>query len=234
MRCKEAKRRISLLFDGELDESCRRQLEAHLQSCAACSAEAELLEQLTVGLQSFAPLEPREAGWDRLVERIEAAQPARRRLTPAYALACFTALSVAVVLLVLSVRGGRETAKVPPRERVHTVQRSPLPEVAPQDSGQPERVVRDGTGGSGVLRSTPGVLKRHPHPRIKRETSTPPVVPAPSPKNVQPEQEYVAEVEPALQSNEISYEADRLLARGMSVLVEASAEKETGEGGKNL
>jgi hypothetical protein len=69
---------------------------------------------------------------------------------------------------------------------------------------------------------------------MKHGTSTPPVVPAPSPKKVQPEQEYVAEVEPALQSNEISYEADRLLARGMIVLVEASAEKETGEGGKNL
>lgn len=152
---------------------------------------------------------------------------------PAYALACFAAI-VAVVLFVLSVRGGRETAKVPPRERVHVVQRSPLPRPAPQDSGQPTPVVWGAAGGPRPSNLTPGVLKRHPRPRIKHGTSTPPVVPAPSPKKVQPEQEYVAEVEPALQSNEISYEADRLLARGMIVLVEASAEKETGEGGKNL
>jgi hypothetical protein len=72
---------------------------------------------------------------------------------------------------------------------------------------------------------------------IKKKTPTAPKQPASPTEPVEieptPEQEYLAEIE-SVQPVDVSSEADALLARGLSVLVEASVEYESSERGEHL
>ena len=46
MRCNKAKKYLTALLDGELDEKLRTRIEEHLIGCAACQSERKALERV--------------------------------------------------------------------------------------------------------------------------------------------------------------------------------------------
>ena len=60
LSCEEAKSRLSAHLDGELSGEERRELEAHLEACAACRAELEVLRRLDKAFEVLA--EPAPSG----------------------------------------------------------------------------------------------------------------------------------------------------------------------------
>jgi predicted anti-sigma-YlaC factor YlaD len=69
--------RLSEYLDGELPETERVALEAHLSSCAQCSAVLADLRLVIRQAQALAPLEPRHDLWPVIVRRIGATSPAQ-------------------------------------------------------------------------------------------------------------------------------------------------------------
>jgi anti-sigma factor RsiW len=65
MNCKEVKPELVAHLDGELQDSIRSEVEAHLESCAACRAEREALASTLKSVESL-PAEGRgRCGWGR-------------------------------------------------------------------------------------------------------------------------------------------------------------------------
>ena len=58
MNCKEVKPELVAYLDGELQDSIRSDVEAHLESCAACRAERENLASTLRSLESLPATEP--------------------------------------------------------------------------------------------------------------------------------------------------------------------------------
>jgi len=110
MNCKEVKPELVAYLDGELEDPVRSQVEAHLQSCADCRAERDVLAATLKSVASLPATRPSpnlaEQFWARF-------QEARRRGFKAGFLALFkwprpvwvgaaaTACLLAAVLLAL-------------------------------------------------------------------------------------------------------------------------------------
>lgn len=241
MRCKIARKKISLLIDGRLNEAERRGVESHLEACESCRAEAKSLKEVTLRLEMLDAPEPRDGGWERLVGRTEAAQPVRRRFSIAYA-AGFVLILLAVALLALLPQSGQRVVSEPERDIVRTVEKAPVaavpPPPAPREAEQPSP--KPAQTKQAVQPKTPERTAKL-LPRVRPGHATAKVKPKPSVKDGpsqavenQVDEEHVEEIAQAPQSNEISSEADRLLATGLSVLVEASAAESPRNGGDHL
>jgi anti-sigma factor RsiW len=80
MRCQRVKRRLSAWLDGEVGERERQAVEAHLHTCAGCTAEAERLRRAWEWVGLLPEMEPvpgfEVALWERIDER--EARTARR------------------------------------------------------------------------------------------------------------------------------------------------------------
>jgi anti-sigma factor RsiW len=81
MTCDEARLTLFALLDDELDVAQSLEVLAHLETCAACQAEAERDDRLTVLLRKH--LSPGSAApvglWKRVASRIDAEEGRRRR-----------------------------------------------------------------------------------------------------------------------------------------------------------
>lgn len=76
MRCVQVRRALSAYLDGELPESRRQAVAAHLEGCAACRAEHEALAATWDALL-LSPEAPAAPGFEaRLRERIAAGEEA--------------------------------------------------------------------------------------------------------------------------------------------------------------
>jgi anti-sigma factor RsiW len=72
MNCKEVKPELVAYLDGELPDATRSQVEAHLESCAACRAERDALAATLKSLESLPATQPSsnlaEQFWTRFQE----------------------------------------------------------------------------------------------------------------------------------------------------------------------
>ena len=73
--------RLSEYLDGELDETDRAALEAHLGSCAVCSDTLAGLRRVVLRARSLEDRPPSRDLWSGIADRIGAAPRTRRRLT---------------------------------------------------------------------------------------------------------------------------------------------------------
>ena len=110
MNCKEVKPELVAYLDGELQDSIRSDVEAHLESCAACRAERENLASTLRSLESLPATEPSanlaEQFWTRFSESKDKGVKAGllslfKWPRPVWVGAGVTAGLLAVVLLVL-------------------------------------------------------------------------------------------------------------------------------------
>lgn len=53
MRCKRARKHLTALLDGELDERFSGKLESHMAECAACRSERKALERVRKALEGL-------------------------------------------------------------------------------------------------------------------------------------------------------------------------------------
>jgi anti-sigma factor RsiW len=118
--CREWRERIGALVLGQLPEDERFALEAHLDGCPACRAEAEALAPVATLLRradperlEHAPEPPPDLG-DRIARRIAAERRSRRRsrtrLRLGLATAGAAAAAVATVLLIVILGGSSESS----------------------------------------------------------------------------------------------------------------------------
>jgi len=79
MRCKTIQQKLDLFLAEELTATGRKQVEAHLQSCADCRAELARLKQLLALLKGDAALPPVPEGFSsRLMAKAKERLAARR------------------------------------------------------------------------------------------------------------------------------------------------------------
>lgn len=109
MTCAERRAQLVAYQDGELEATERRELEAHLESCAVCRSALEAERELSLALGSLPAVEPPPSFEARFWARIAREQEPPRRgvarfLTRRLALALggAAALSAAVVLALRS------------------------------------------------------------------------------------------------------------------------------------
>ncbi len=70
---------LPLLASGQLDETRRGEVEAHIAECARCRSELELLEAVREAMCKEAhPQPPLELGWQRLRRELDGARPAHQ------------------------------------------------------------------------------------------------------------------------------------------------------------
>ncbi|MGB9907446.1 MAG: anti-sigma factor family protein [Candidatus Saccharicenans sp.] len=72
MRCHQAQRLINELLDGELGAGDRRQLQAHLDSCAGCRELYQDLKAIKETVAPAAEIEPSKRIWPKLESRLRA------------------------------------------------------------------------------------------------------------------------------------------------------------------
>lgn len=248
MKCRKARLLISLLCDGRINEQQRRELESHLEVCGECKAQADLQEEVSSVLDYLEPLEPVEGGWQRIAAEVENPVLVKRTLVPAYAFALVLLLAVISVMVIYG-RRNTQIASVPqPIEKTTAVKEKPIEQTAEHSkpsTGVTEQVVHDQKAienkQENIVRRDNNIKPSQPERRHrtinKKKSPSAPKQPAPPTETVEieptPEQEYLAEAEPT-QPVDLSSEADALLARGLSVLVEASAAYESSERGEHL
>ena len=72
MNCKEVKPELVAYLDGELQDSVRSQVEAHLENCAACQAERDQLASTLKSVEGLPATQPSanlaEQFWTRFQE----------------------------------------------------------------------------------------------------------------------------------------------------------------------
>jgi hypothetical protein len=116
--CREWRERIGALVLGQLPEDERFAVEAHLEGCPTCRAEAEALAPVASVLTrvdparlAAAPEPPPDLG-QRIARQIAAERRSRRRGRTRFrlGLAAAGATAVAVVLLVVSLGGSSQTS----------------------------------------------------------------------------------------------------------------------------
>lgn len=93
---------LPLLASGQLNETRRREVEAHLAECARCRAELELLEAVRQAVrEEDYPQPPLELGWQRLKRELTDARAKRTPETNRHPgwLRMALAASLAVVVL---------------------------------------------------------------------------------------------------------------------------------------
>jgi predicted anti-sigma-YlaC factor YlaD len=109
MRCRTARRYVSLAVDGELDARRSARLEGHLRECEECRAlEADLRDVIAAAPALRGP-EPSAAVWDRIRAGLTAAErrPARGGLWASPALRYAGAAALALVVVVSGLLIGR-------------------------------------------------------------------------------------------------------------------------------
>jgi hypothetical protein len=117
--CREWRERIGALVLGQLPENERFAVEAHLEGCPACRAEAEALAPVVPLLRRAdpdrlgpAPEPPPELG-DRIARRIAAERRSkrRRRTRVRFGLATAAAAAAAAALLIVILGGSSPTSQ---------------------------------------------------------------------------------------------------------------------------
>jgi hypothetical protein len=71
MKCKKYREQIILFMYGELSDSEQTELEQHVQTCSACTADLEYTRKVFSRIEEADPVEIPEAGWDKVWNRIE-------------------------------------------------------------------------------------------------------------------------------------------------------------------
>jgi len=106
MKCKKARWRLSAYQDGELAPAPAREVEMHLQHCAACRSELEALDGLLGNLRHLAMPVAAPGFSVRVMAGLQARPRARFRLLPqlAYTLALLV-IFVSGFLLEMSANG---------------------------------------------------------------------------------------------------------------------------------
>jgi Putative zinc-finger len=99
MNCDAYRDRIDELVDGTLDGTARRELDAHLLTCAECRALAEDLLAIRRAASHLPPLTPPDRIWQQIAPRVAAPVAAAPRTTPNWRERLAVPLAIAAVLL---------------------------------------------------------------------------------------------------------------------------------------
>ena len=99
MNCDAYRDRIDELVDGTLDGAARRELDAHLATCAECRAVAEDLLAIRRAASHLPPLTPPDRIWQQVAPRVAAPIAAAPRPTPNWRERLAVPLAIAAVLL---------------------------------------------------------------------------------------------------------------------------------------
>jgi hypothetical protein len=99
MNCDAYRDRIDELVDGTLDGAARRELDAHLATCAECRALAEDLLAIRRAAGHLPPLTPPDRIWQQVAPRVAAPIAAAPRPTPNWRERLAVPLAIAAVLL---------------------------------------------------------------------------------------------------------------------------------------
>jgi anti-sigma factor RsiW len=114
MNCKRVRLRLSAYQDGELSVLQSRELERHLESCAACQAELGALNELVGNLCRLTHLEPAPDFSSRIMAGLRTRPEIKYRLLPslAYTLALLM-IFISGFLLEISASGQQATSPQP-------------------------------------------------------------------------------------------------------------------------
>jgi predicted anti-sigma-YlaC factor YlaD len=114
MNCKKVILRLSAYQDGELSVLQSRELERHLESCAACQAELGALNELAGNLCRLTPPAPVPDFSSRIMAALRTRPEIKYRLLPtlAYTVACLM-IFISGFLLEISTNGQPATAPQP-------------------------------------------------------------------------------------------------------------------------
>ena len=114
MNCKKTLLRLSAYQDGELSAPLARELEHHLQGCAACRCEWEASQTLIAGLRRLTQPAPRPGFATRIMAGLRTRPEKKYRLLPslAYTLAMLM-IVVSGFLLEMSANGKAPDAPQP-------------------------------------------------------------------------------------------------------------------------
>jgi hypothetical protein len=142
MTCELARERLNELVDGDLDRAARVELDAHLATCAACTALAEDLEVVRRASRSLPTLDPPERVWSAIARQLPAQRlgpaPGRSREWVKVTLAIAAVLLAAVAITLLVRRGRGETqvagSAAPAAETQASAQASASPAAQGADS----------------------------------------------------------------------------------------------------
>jgi putative zinc finger protein len=99
MNCDAYRDRIDELADGTLDGAARRELDAHLATCAACRGLAEDLLAIRRAAGHLPPLTPPDRIWQQIAPRVEAPIAAAPRPASNWRERLAVPLAIAAVLL---------------------------------------------------------------------------------------------------------------------------------------
>jgi Putative zinc-finger len=99
MNCDTYRDRIDELVDATLDGAARRELDAHLLTCAECRALAEDLLAIRRAASQLPPLTPPDRIWQQMAPRVAAPIAAAPRPTPNWRERLAVPLAIAAVLL---------------------------------------------------------------------------------------------------------------------------------------
>ena len=99
MNCDTYRDRIDELVDATLDGAARRELDAHLLTCAECRALAEDLLAIRRAASQLPPLTPPDRIWQQMAPRVAAPITAAPRPTPNWRERLAVPLAIAAVLL---------------------------------------------------------------------------------------------------------------------------------------
>ena len=99
MNCDAYRDRIDELVDATLDGAARRELDAHLATCAECRSLAEDLLAIRRAANHLPPLTPPDRIWQQMAPRVAAPIAAAPRTTPNWRERLAVPLAIAAVLL---------------------------------------------------------------------------------------------------------------------------------------
>ncbi len=70
MKCKEARRRLSIFLDNELSQKEALEIKGHISQCVFCAKEAEALSAALGFIKELGTIEPPLDFWDNLSKKI--------------------------------------------------------------------------------------------------------------------------------------------------------------------
>lgn len=176
MNCQQVEKLLPLYVGRDLEENRARLVDAHLQSCATCSAAAAEYRETRQLLQEFAPPEFTEDSFAEMRRNVwrqietESDAPSLGRLIagwlpPRLVRASAIALLIAVSALGIYFIANRRTEQ-PVANKSTAVNRNTEPQTKDRES--PRRRLAS-TGGSDIGAPEP---KSRPQPRIHRKVAT--------------------------------------------------------------
>lgn len=103
MNCNDVLNKLSLYYDGELDEACARKIEEHLMACSSCKQELDLIKASSEAFSIY-NLSPDLEFQKKLRSGLEAAKSERKqKLFKKYMVNLSTYSTVAACILLLIV-----------------------------------------------------------------------------------------------------------------------------------